>query len=343
MSLEAGQTQRAQWNNPVGGASGAAHGARRPQNTNSGQNGANTSGWDQNGVTEVNGGAHVANGDKGRGNNPNTPSVPTVAPDVGPRPHGNQANIHNSPQGGLQGSQSQAGFNQGGQNQGGFNQGGFNQGGHNHGANFQGGHLGGTSWHQEPNWHNHWHEHNHDQDNHFREHEHLGWGRGDYWTDRWGRKHEWRLRQRDANLFLPVSSWHINNVAGLVGLCKLFINETTLSCVASKGIVECPVVFNSTFFNTTAFGLAKMTTMNYTTTPSDKQQFSIFPRSEDNTNWLNSTLMFNSTLYNLALYTTNATATCGIRVVDPACFADLGSLFHSIEVEDDMFGAITLI
>ena len=135
---------------------------------------------------------------------------------------------------------------------------------------------------------------------------------------------------------------NIPNVFGLGGICKLFINETTLSCVAPKGLVECPVVFNSTFFNTTAFGLGKLTTMNYTTTPSDKQQFSIFPRSEDNTKWLNSTMMFNSTMYNLALYTTNATATCGIRVVDPACFANLSSIFSTIEVEDFMLAAIKL-
>ena len=190
---------------------------------------------------------------------------------------------------------------------------------------------------------------------------HRGWGHrswGRHWGQRWYRPgwpyypynpyyqyYPYVYGKRELlSAFEPsFILQNIPNVLGLGGICKLFINETTLSCVAPKGLVECPVVFNSTFFNTTAFGLGKMTTMNYTTTPSDKQQFSIFPRSEENTNWLNSTLMFNSTLYNLALYTTNATATCGIRVVDPACFADLGSLFHSIEVEDDMFGAITLI
>lgn len=147
-----------------------------------------------------------------------------------------------------------------------------------------------------------------------------------------------------ASPFMPAPVWRsIPNVAGVAGLCRLFTNESMLSCMGPKSLVECPVVFNSTFFNTTtAFGLGKITTMNYTTTPSDKQQFSIFPRSEDNTKWLNSTLTFNNTMYNLALYTTNATATCGIRVVDPACFANLSSIFTTIEVEDFMIAAIKL-
>jgi len=146
-----------------------------------------------------------------------------------------------------------------------------------------------------------------------------------------------------ASPFMPAPVWRsIPNVAGVAGLCRLFTNESMLSCMGPKSLVECSVVFNSTFFNTTAFGLGKMATMNYTTTLSDKQQFSIFPRSEDNTKWLNSTLMFNNTLYNLTLYTTNATSTCGIRVVDPACFANLSSIFSSIEVEDFMLAAIKL-
>jgi len=143
--------------------------------------------------------------------------------------------------------------------------------------------------------------------------------------------------------FAPQTVWRtIPSVSGLVGLCRLMTSASIISCLGPQNLVECPVVFNSTWFNTTAFGLGKIPTMNYTTTPIVDQQFFIFPRSVDNTKWLNSSTMFNNTWYNLTLHTTKSVATCGIRVVDSSCFANLSTIFSAINVEDSMFAAIQL-
>ena len=126
-------------------------------------------------------------------------------------------------------------------------------------------------------------------------------------------------------------------IPGTGEICKWIANETLISCIGPKSIIECPAVANFTGLplNFTTFAIGRIATLNYTTTELHAHKFWLYPRSIDNTNWLNRTLTLNNTTVDITFYHSDVSNnTWGIRVVDHACFLDLATLFTTIEIED---------
>ena len=126
-------------------------------------------------------------------------------------------------------------------------------------------------------------------------------------------------------------------IPGTGEICKWIANETLISCLGPKSIIECPAVANFTGLpvNLTTFALGRIATLNYTATELHAHKFWLYPRSIDTTKWLNRTLIVNNTTVDITFYHSGvSTNTLGIHVIDHACFLDLATLFTTIEIED---------
>jgi len=129
----------------------------------------------------------------------------------------------------------------------------------------------------------------------------------------------------------PQDSFEMNAVH-----CALSRNDSMISCRSPSTIIECPIVLNMTGISHRFefFGLSRIAGMNYSTVEPLAQKFWLFPRSVDNSRWLNYSqqIMGSDRMRSLKIFYGEVDRGCaGIRVMDRECFTDISRLFCSIE------------
>jgi hypothetical protein len=110
-------------------------------------------------------------------------------------------------------------------------------------------------------------------------------------------------------------------------------NESSMiSCRSPSSVIECPISVNMSVFkeqNYDFFGLSRISSMNYSMLEPERHQYYMYPRSEDNSRWLNRSQPLANGRSNEDLAFCYSNRCNGVRVTDLDCFADLSNLFSS--------------
>jgi hypothetical protein len=118
--------------------------------------------------------------------------------------------------------------------------------------------------------------------------------------------------------------------------CELASNATKIECQASSNIVS----LGSTNFN--VFGIGKPSQAEFDTTDASQMSFFMYPRTLDESVYLNHTMLLNGKFYQLQLFFSLEKTGFGIRVTDKACYEKLISLikeinfFFIVQLEKDL-------
>lgn len=129
---------------------------------------------------------------------------------------------------------------------------------------------------------------------------------------------------------LSKDSFDINSVQ-----CRLFRNESVLSCRSPNRLIECPVSLDMSIFEPSSlkwrfFGLSRNESMNYVEMPFEQQQFYMYPKDSESIEWLDNKMCVGDKCRRIKLFYSNERSCQGIRVADKDCFEDLTRMFRSI-------------
>jgi len=113
--------------------------------------------------------------------------------------------------------------------------------------------------------------------------------------------------------------------------CVFYTQDSFVMCQGANTIIQCDASMHFDFNTTTTrfdfFGIeAAFPTPSSVGIPHDFS-FNLYPRTQDNTLWLNHSILVDHQFYNFSLFHTSTTHTCGIQVLDFDCFSDLVTFF----------------